>query len=36
MSATLLGRPVRSVQIMLRTISKMLPEIPPVIPDGVY
>ena len=33
---TFLGRPVRSLQIMLRTIAKTNPEIPPVIPDGVY
>ena len=33
---TFLGRPVRSLQIMLRMISRMIPEIPPVIPDGVY
>ena len=33
---TFLGRPVRSLQTMLRMISKMIPEIPPVIPDGVY
>ena len=31
-----LGRPVRSLQTMLRMISHMIPEIPPVIPDGVY
>ena len=30
-----LGRPVRSLQTMLRLISKMIPEIPPVIPDGI-
>ena len=34
--ATFLGRPVRSLQTMLRMISKMCPEIPPVIPDGIY
>ncbi len=33
---TFLGRPVRSLQTMLRMISKMIPEIPPVIPDGIY
>ena len=33
---TFLGRPVRGLQTMLRMISKMIPEIPPVIPDGVY
>lgn len=31
-----LGRPVRSLQTMLRLISAANPEIPPVIPDGVY
>ncbi len=36
MSSTFLGRPVRSLQIMLRDISRVLPEIPPVIPDGIY
>ncbi len=36
MSETFLGRPVRCLQTMLRTISRMIPEIPPVIPDGVY
>ena len=35
-SGTFLGRPVRSLQTMLRVISRALPEIPPVIPDGVY
>ena len=34
--ATFLGRPVRSLQTMLRVISAVIPEIPPVIPDGVY
>ena len=33
---TFLGRPVRSLQTMLRVISKEYPEIPPVVPDGVY
>lgn len=33
---TFLGRPVRSLQTMLRMISRMDPDIPPVIPDGVY
>ena len=33
---TFLGRPVRSLQTMLRMISKADPAIPPVIPDGVY
>ncbi|MBE6932116.1 MAG: hypothetical protein E7464_01865 [Ruminococcaceae bacterium] len=31
-----LGRPVRSLQTMLRLISIVVPEISPVIPDGVY
>ena len=35
-SGTFLGRPVRSLQTMLRVISRAIPEIPPVIPDGVY
>ena len=35
-NGTFLGRPVRSVQTMLRAISRANPEIPPVIPDGVY
>ena len=30
-SGTFLGRPVRSLQTMLRVISRALPEIPPVI-----
>ncbi len=34
--ASFLGRPVRSLQTMLRLISGVIPEIPPVIPDGVY
>lgn len=34
--ATFLGRPVRSLQTMLRLISTVIPEIPPVIPDGIY
>lgn len=33
---TFLGRPVRCLQTMLRTISRMLPQIPTVIPDGIY
>ena len=33
---TFLGRPVRSLQNMLRVISRSVPEIPPVIPDGIY
>lgn len=33
---TFLGRPVRSLQTMLRLISKMIPDIPPVVPDGIY
>lgn len=35
-SAAFLGSPVRSLQTMLRLISAVKPEIPPVIPDGVY
>ena len=35
-SSAFLGRPVRSLQTMLRLISMTIPEIPPVIPDGVY
>lgn len=34
--STFLGRPVRSLQTMLRLISAVIPEISPVIPDGVY
>ena len=36
MSATFLGRPVRALQIMLREISRLVPSVPPVIPDGIY
>ena len=35
-NGTFLGRPVRSLQIMLRLISRAIPEIPTVVPDGVY
>ena len=34
--SSFLGRPVRSLQTMLRVISRMIPEISPVIPDGIY
>lgn len=34
--ATFLGRPVRTLQTMLRKISARCPEIPPLIPDGIY
>lgn len=30
------GQPIRSLQIMLRTIAQVYPQQPPVIPDGVY
>lgn len=33
---TFLGRPVRGLQTMIRMISKMIPDIPSVIPDGIY
>lgn len=36
MNETFLGRPVRSVQHMLRDVSAVNPDIPPVIPDGIY
>ena len=36
MNGTFLGRPVRCLQTMLRQASAMYPEIPAVIPDGVY
>lgn len=36
MSGTFLGRPVRRLQTMLRQLSAVHPEIPAVIPDGIY
>lgn len=32
----LIAQPVRSLQTMLRTISRMDPSVPPVVPDGIY
>lgn len=34
--AELIGKPVRSLQTMLRTISRVDPAIPVLIPDGIY
>ena len=32
----LLGKPVRSLQTMLRVIARLEPELPAVIPDGIF